>query len=124
MRVTLRSVLGPLVLASVVGCSHGDPVLSSMEAALRAQLGPRARPRVGYMMPDSARLLVDFEAAVLPDTTQTTFDATARRVATVVAGRYPNRSGLVAVMVSAGETLHPGAFRVLRQRTVMAGELR
>ncbi len=120
----VRVVLSLAVLLSVVGCSHRDPVLGSMEEAIRAQLGAEAQPQVGYLSPDSTQLLADFEAAVLPDTTQATFDTTARRIAAAVAERYPHSSRLASVVVSSGETQTRGVFRVLRQRIVTAAELR
>ncbi len=124
MHVALRWMLGLGALAALPACGHRDPALNAMEAAVRADLGPDARPHVGYVMPDSTRLLVDFEATVLHDTTLATFDSTARHVATIVARRYSNASRLVGIEVAAGETLRPGAFRVLRHRTVPAMEFR
>ena len=95
MTVTLRSLLAPGILACLVACGiPRDPALGAVEKALRAQIGAAAVVNVGYLR-DSTGLLIDFKAATLE-----------------------------IVMVSAGEVLGRGVFRVLHQRTFTAAELR
>lgn len=124
MVVRPRSVLCAAALGCLLACRPArDPALVAMETAVRSHLGAAAAPRVGYILPDSTRLLVDFEATALPDTQEATFIRTAREVAIAVVRRYPMASRLVSVMVSAGKTDAPGVFRVLRQRTFTAADL-
>jgi hypothetical protein len=125
MVVTPRSLLCAAALGFMSACGPArDPTLSAMEAAVRSHVGAAAAPRVGYILPDSTSLLVDFEAAALPDTQQATFTRTAREVAIAVVRSYPKAMRLVSVMVSAGKTEAPGQFRVLRQQTFTMAELR
>jgi len=112
------------ILGLLVACSdHHSPApeLSLVEGAIRSRIGAAAQPRVGYIR-GAVSLLIDFEAAALPDTTEATFGRTARAVALAAATHY--EGPLDSIIVSAGNTLGRGVFRVLRQRTFRATELR
>jgi hypothetical protein len=118
---TSRLFLAFGILLYLLGCSTPrDPVLSGMETAIRAELGTAHRVRVGYLR-DSTGLLIDFDAAALPDTQAATFARMARTVAGTAVHRYPKAATLE---VSAGEFFGTGSFRVSRQRIFTAAELR
>ena len=113
------------ILGFLVACSHQRsplPELRMVEQAIRSRIGAAAQPRVGYIH-SSVSLLIDFEAAALPDTTEATFGLTARAAALTATTHYEG-APLDSIVVSAGNTLGPGVFRVLRQRTFRAAELR
>jgi hypothetical protein len=123
MLAAARTLFGVGVVASLLGCSEPrDPVLNSMEQAVRAQLGSASRPVVGYIG-DSTRLLIDFSAAALPDSQAATFERTARSAALAAVRRYPKAASLKSVQVSAGEPIGSRSLRVLRQRIFTAAEL-
>lgn len=135
MAITSRSFLAPGILVCLLSCSTPrDPVLSGLERAIRAELGTAHQVRVGYLR-DSTGLLIDFDAAALPDTQAATFARLARAVARAAVQRYPKAATLESVEVSAGEFFGTGSFRVLRpagclqtvctrQRIFAAAELR
>ena len=122
MHGTLRWLLALCILAPLAACSHRDRALSSVDAAVRREVGAAAKAHIGYVY-DSTGLLIDFEATALRDTTQATFERTARAAA-AVAVRQIAWTALDSVVVSAGQTLRPGVFRVLRARTFKATEFR
>jgi hypothetical protein len=122
MHGRLRWPLALCLAAPLAACGHQDTLRSSVETAVRRQIGAAARPHVGYVY-DSTGILIDFEATALPDTTQATFERIARDAA-AVAVRQIAWAALDSVVVSAGQTLRPGVFRVLRARTFKATEFR
>ena len=122
MHGRLRWPLALCCVAPLAAYSHQDTLRSSVETAVRRQIGAAARPHVGYVY-DSTGILIDFEATALPDTTQATFERIARDAA-AVAVRQIVWAALDSVVVSAGHTLRPGVFRVLRARTFKATEFR
>ena len=124
MVATARALLGLSVVVGVLGCSEPrDPMLTAMEAAVRANIGASARPVVGYLH-DSTNLLIDFDAAVLHDTLAAAFERTARAVAVAALDAYPRAAAVETVMVSAGQPIGERSLRVLRQRIFTVGELR